>query len=236
MTKTYTGWHFTETRTTGRDGWPLKPVEELPGGTKLELCAVGLHACKSPRVALDYSPGPWVSRVRLEGDVLTDKDKACAARRVRLAGPVDVSRELRLFAADCAERVLPLFEAAVPGDPRPRKAIRVARQFADGEAKRQEVKAACAAACDAARAAACAAACDAARDATRAAAWDATRAATRAAACAAAWDATQAAARVAAGDAARDAESKWQERALTRRLRAALAPAGAPRRKEDSHG
>ena len=182
MTKTYTGWHFTETRTTGRNGWPLKPVEELPGGTKLELCAVGLHACKSPRVALDYAPGPWVSRVRLEGDVLTDKDKdkACAARRVRLAGPVDVSRELRLFAADCAERVLPLFEAAVPGDPRPRKAIRVARQFADGEAKRQEVKAACAA--------------------------------------------------------ARDAESKWQERALTRRLRAALAPAGAPRRKEDSHG
>jgi hypothetical protein len=236
MTKTYTGWHFTETRTTGRDGWPLKPVEELPGGTKLELCAVGLHACKSPRVALDYSPGPWVSRVRLEGDVLTDKDKACAARRVRLAGPVDVSRELRLFAADCAERVLPLFEAAVPGDPRPRKAIRVARQFADGEAKRQEVKAACDAAWDAAWAASRAAAWAA----SRAAAWDATRdaacaaacAAARDAACAAAWDA----ARDAACAAARDAESKWQERALTRRLRAALAPAGAPRRKEDSHG
>jgi hypothetical protein len=163
MAVQYTGWHFTETRTTGRNGWPLKPVEELPGGTKLELCAVGLHACKSPLAALAYTPGPWVSRVRLEGDVLTDESKACATRRVRLAGPVDVSRELRLFAADCAERVLPAFARAVPGDPRPRNAIGVARQFANGKATKQEL----AAAWDPAWAAAWAAAGDAAGDAAR---------------------------------------------------------------------
>lgn len=37
------------------------------------------------------------------------------------------------WAADCAERVLPLFEAAVPDDLRPREAIDRARGFARGE-------------------------------------------------------------------------------------------------------
>jgi len=37
------------------------------------------------------------------------------------------------WAADCAERVLPLFEAAAPDDDRPRDAIARARAFARGE-------------------------------------------------------------------------------------------------------
>ena len=35
-----------------------------------------------------------------------------------------------LFAADCAERVLPLFEQRFPNDDRPRKAIAAARNYA----------------------------------------------------------------------------------------------------------
>jgi hypothetical protein len=75
---------------------------------------------------------------------------------------------LRLFAADCAERVLPIFERERPNDDRPRKAIEAARQFANGEIS----AAARAAAWVAAWAAARAAARDAARVAARVAAWD----------------------------------------------------------------
>ena len=40
----------------------------------------------------------------------------------------------RLFACDCAESVLPIFERERPDDNRPREAIRIARLFAYGEA------------------------------------------------------------------------------------------------------
>ena len=42
-------------------------------------------------------------------------------------------RILAAWAADCAERVIELFEASVPGDARPRDAISRARAFARGE-------------------------------------------------------------------------------------------------------
>ncbi len=38
-------------------------------------------------------------------------------------------RALATWAADCAERVLPLFENANPGDDRPRKAIEICREW-----------------------------------------------------------------------------------------------------------
>ncbi len=41
-------------------------------------------------------------------------------------------RDVARWAADAAERVLPLFEAIAPGDGRPREAIQAARAFADG--------------------------------------------------------------------------------------------------------
>lgn len=40
---------------------------------------------------------------------------------------------LALWAADCAERVLPLFQSARPDDPRPAEAIATARRWAAGE-------------------------------------------------------------------------------------------------------
>ena len=59
-------------------------------------------------------------------------------------------QNLRLFACDCAERVLPIFEKECPEDNRPRKAIEVARLFADGEATHEELDAVWDAAWDAA--------------------------------------------------------------------------------------
>lgn len=45
---------------------------------------------------------------------------------------VDARRVLAEWAADCAERVLPIYETAVPGDIRVRSAIEQARAFAGG--------------------------------------------------------------------------------------------------------
>lgn len=42
-------------------------------------------------------------------------------------------RTVAAWAADCAERVLPLFEAEAPGDDRPRDAVARTRAFARGE-------------------------------------------------------------------------------------------------------
>jgi hypothetical protein len=117
-------------------------------------------------------------------------------------------KEIRLFAADCAESVLHIYEKQYPNDDRPRKAIQAARDYANGVIGKDELAAASAAwaaawdASDAARAAAWDAS-----DAARAAAWDASDAAWDAsdAARAAAWAAASAAAWAAASAA------KWQE-------------------------
>jgi len=53
----------------------------------------------------------------------------------------DDRRVLAMWAADCAERTLPLFEAEAPGDPRPREAIDGGRAFARGEMRIGPVRA-----------------------------------------------------------------------------------------------
>jgi hypothetical protein len=121
----------------------------------------------------------------------------------------DVARRLRLWAADCAARVLHVYERSQTSCA-PRNAIVASRAYSRGEideaARATAWAAAGAAAGDAARAAAWAAAGAAAGDAARAAAGDAARAAAWAAARAAEGDA----ARAAEGDAARAAEEQWQ--------------------------
>ena len=75
--------------------------------------------------------------------------------------------KLRLFACDCAEQALPIFEKVYPDDKRPRKAVETARLFAEGKATQKELDAARYAAGTAARTAAW----YAARAAAGAAAW-----------------------------------------------------------------
>ena len=137
------------------------------------LCRSGWHACRWEDASSHIDDRLWVCE--LDGDVVTGPDKV-AATRMRLVAPVTGinDRTLRLFAADCAEDVLHLFERVFPDDDRPRLAIAAARAFANGDIS--------AAAWDAARAAAGDAAWDAAGDAAGAAAWDAAGAAAGAAA------------------------------------------------------
>lgn len=56
-------------------------------------------------------------------------DMAVSGELVELMGRSD-HRALALWAADCAERVLPLFETRFPKDERPRRAIEDLREFA----------------------------------------------------------------------------------------------------------
>jgi len=87
------------------------------------------------------------------------------------AGALRERRSQALWAANCAERVLPLFEEQYPDDNRPRKAIEAARAWARGEIKVGEARAAALEAHAAARAAAeHPSACAAARAAGHAAA------------------------------------------------------------------
>ncbi|WP_432545331.1 putative immunity protein [Kineococcus sp. SYSU DK004] len=50
-------------------------------------------------------------------------------------------RLLALWAADCAEHVLPLFEDENPSDPRPREALEAARAWARGDLRMTEARA-----------------------------------------------------------------------------------------------
>lgn len=52
----------------------------------------------------------------------------------------DDHRLLATWAADCAEHVLPLFEAARPGDERPRRGIEAARAWVRGELRMMEAR------------------------------------------------------------------------------------------------
>ncbi|MGV8855703.1 MAG: putative immunity protein [Devosia sp.] len=74
------------------------------------------------------------------------------------------------WAADCAERVLPLFEAAKPGDSRPKAAISAARRWANGKLSMADARKAAVAAHAAARDANNATGREAARAAAHAAA------------------------------------------------------------------
>ena len=145
----------------------------------------------------------------------------------------DIERRLQLWMADCAARVLHIYEKT-ENSAAPRQAIEAARGYARGEidaAARAAARAAAEdaaedAAKDAARAAAEDAAEDAAKDAAWAAAWAAAWDAVWAAAWAAAWDAVGTAAwdavgtaaKAAAWDAAKDAEEAWQYDRLVARL------------------
>ena len=145
--------------------WPLpngKPTKWVRAKGELILCQNGIHLCRPSDLIHWLGPEIYVAEAR--GGRLED-DQKVAVREARLVQRVETWNEktARLFAADCAERVLPIFEKDSPKDDRPRKAIEAARAFARGEID------------DAARTAAWDAAWDAAKDAAWDAAWAAAR-------------------------------------------------------------
>jgi hypothetical protein len=200
-----------------KDGaWkPGKWMPEIKGD--LEPCENGYHLCRPQDLVrwLDEA----IYEVEYEGERV-DADDKIVVRKARLLRKVESwdERTARLFACECAEHVLPIFEKEFPNDDRPRKAIEIARKFANGKATKDELDAARDAAYAAARAAARAAAWDAAGNAAgaaaRAAAWDAAGNAAGAAARDAAWDAAGNAAWNAAWAAAWAAEREWQTQNL----------------------
>ncbi len=166
-----------------------RPGKWMPKLTDLSVCSHGYHLCHEGDLVEWLGPEIWIAEYR--GEVIESDNKIVVAQ-ARLVRRVETWTEktARLFAADCAEAVLPFFEKERPADNRPRLAIKAARDFANGKITSAAWAAASGAASDAAWAAARAAA----RDAARAAAWDARAAAwdARAAASDAAWDAARA--------------------------------------------
>ena len=120
-------------------------------------------------------------------------------------------RTLRLWATDCAEQVLPLYESHRPGDDRPRKAIEAARGYARGLISLEKMAAA--------RTDAWATEWVPALATTREAAWEAAFCAAREAVREAALAASQDSSRDTAWDTAWSYARKWQLDRLVAYLR-----------------
>ena len=192
-----------------KDGtWkPGKWMPKIKG--KLEPCKNGYHICRPHDLVhwLDEE----IFEVEYKGKIIEDDNK-CVVREARLLRRVETwnNKSARLFAADCAERVLPIYEEEYPGEDAPRKAIQAARDFACGKINKKQLEEAMDAARAGARAAAWAGARAAAWTAAGAAAGAGARTAAGAAAGAGARTAAGAAAWAAAWDAAWDAAREWQ--------------------------
>lgn len=74
----------------------------------------------------------WEAEGRGKRHANSDKAAYAEARLIRRVG-VWSKKTARLFAADCAEHVLAIFEEERPNDDRPRNAIEAARAFAMGK-------------------------------------------------------------------------------------------------------
>lgn len=161
--------------------WPEPGVWTPEITADLVECNVGYHAARGPLQLLDWlDDGPHIYTLEYEGEVI-DAGNKVYGRKARLLEPVTTwnKRTARLFACDCAEHVLHLFEARYPDDARPRQAIEVARRHANGKATDADLAAAEVAAGAAAQDAAWVAAEAAAGVAARATAWAAAGAAER---------------------------------------------------------
>ena len=124
----------------------------MPAIKDISPCSRGYHF-----VTLEQLPrwiGPTLYEVEVRGQIIHESDKS-VAEQARLVRRIETwnNKTLRLYAADCAERVVSLYEKDYPTDTRPRKAIQAARDFANGKITAEELNAAA----NAAYAAACAA-------------------------------------------------------------------------------
>ncbi|GIV03694.1 MAG: hypothetical protein KatS3mg015_2524 [Fimbriimonadales bacterium] len=177
---------------------------------ELVACKNGYHLCRERN--LPY----WISRDLFlaetdepEEEWLVGSNKV-VVRRCRIVEHLQGwnERTALLFAADCAERVLPLWER--PDDDRPRLAIQVARDFARGLVGEEELRHTREAADDAAASASSSSAASYAAYAARSAAYAARSAATYSGYSAAASAAASAASSAAAARAAASfAAARW---------------------------
>ena len=159
----------------GKGQWNLpqdgESGEWMPYVDRLEMCASGYHLVERGALVRWIGPTIYEAEADQEGELIEDGKHCVHTARLthRLEGWNE--QTARLFACDCAEHVVYLYERDYPDDTRPREAIAVARRYAHGEATVKELAAA--------GEAAWAAAWDAAWDAAWAAAGDAAGAAER---------------------------------------------------------
>ncbi len=155
----------------GKGRWHLpkgnRPGKWMPVVKGIEPCDRGYHLVTIEHLPEWIGSTLWVAEGRGEHVEYKGKHVFSQARLIR---KIDAWNEriARIYACDCAERVLPLFERRFPSNKAPRIAIETARRFADGKATSDELAAARAAARSARDAAG-----DAAGDAAWDAAWDA---------------------------------------------------------------
>ena len=131
--------HFLNADMTANSGnekaWEIGETRTIEDVSRIQLCTYGYHSSPTLWDALQYANGPMACLVEV-GESL-GHDDAPAPKNVHatrtLIKAVNIDRELRLFAADCAGRVLHIFETDYPKDDRPRKAIQAARDFANGK-------------------------------------------------------------------------------------------------------
>ena len=185
----------------GTGAWFLpkgkRPGKWMPKIDDIELCESGYHGCR--RQDLVHWLGEEIYEVEYKGSVIVGDNKV-VGEQARLIRKIDTwnDRTARLFAADCAEKVLYIWEEKYPDDDRPKMCIEAVRSFANGKIGKDELAAAGAAAWYAAG--------SAAGSAAGAAAWYAAWDAAGSAAGAAAW--------YAAGSAAGAAAWEWQTNKL----------------------
>ena len=120
----------------------------------IKLCERGYHSSPTLFDALEYAPGPMACIVEVSEPEAKDTTKQVSRTR-KLLVAVNVDKELRQFAIDCAERAL-LREREHGREPDARSwaALEAARAFIRGEITPEELYAAANAAYAAANAAA----------------------------------------------------------------------------------
>ncbi|MBN1628866.1 MAG: hypothetical protein JW990_03810 [Thermoleophilia bacterium] len=129
--------------------WLLPTRKDRPGAWmpaasgELERCANGYHIFDKSGALYWLGHGALLVEVKTRGEVMEVGHKYIAREvHVRRVLPGWNERTARLFAADCAARVLRVFESKHPNDPGPRAAILTARRHASGQATDEELAAA----------------------------------------------------------------------------------------------
>jgi len=108
----------------------------IEAGDGETICQIGYRSSPTLWDAFLQADGPIACLVEVSEAISTEGDVEAGfvqvSRTRRLLAMKDLRADLRMFACECAERVLYLYEREYPGDDRPREAIRVARDHARG--------------------------------------------------------------------------------------------------------
>jgi len=110
--------------------WEVGEKRTLDKAIKVKLCEFGYHSSPTLWDALQYALGPVACLVEISRPVQKDETKSISRSR-KLIKAVNIERGLRLYATDCAARVLRRLDRKRLNK-RELEAVRVARDLANG--------------------------------------------------------------------------------------------------------